>query len=88
MIITTDGDYEFPSKSCISVFYVSGAIGAATAALGYKNESGTFVPLETTEAVGVGKQYHVQHGCQVLLELRVTGADGATNLDVILSGIS
>jgi len=88
MIITENGDYKFPSNACVSVFYVSGTMGSATAALGYKNEGGVFYPLESTESVQVGKQYHVLHGCQVLLELRVTGADGATNLDVVLSGIS
>ena len=80
--ITADGSYEIetilnPNKT---VIYVSGAMGAASAKITYKNAAGTHIDLDDA-AITLG-QYEITHGSGKVIYLTVTGSDGSTAIEV------
>lgn len=83
MILTTNGNHRLNERGHrhTSTYYVSGALGAATASFTYENEAGTFVPLIDAD-VAIGSQYVIEHGSGMQVYLTVANADGSTNIIV------
>lgn len=81
--ITANGDYALNTdfKPNATIIYVSGAMGAASATVTYKNEAGAYLPLSNA-GVTTGEQYEVTHGANQRIYLTVTGADGSTAINI------
>lgn len=81
--ITANGNYPLNTdfKPNETIIYASGTMGAATVLITYQNEAGDYLPL-SGGAVTTGEQYTVKHGANMDIFLTVTGADGATSIDV------
>ncbi|NRA77122.1 MAG: hypothetical protein HRU18_02845 [Pseudoalteromonas sp.] len=92
MIITGNERVSLKSKTVGPygdryIIYLSGNLGSATATLQYKDELGTFVPLEDGVLL-INSQNRIEPGREANLYLHVTGADGATNIAVTLRSLS
>lgn len=94
MIITLDGNYSLMTDDQntdgdIAVL-ISGAIGAASATFTYKDAAGNYIPLTddagTPVAPTTGQQYRIARAFGVKYFLTVTGADGATAIDLTSVG--
>lgn len=85
MKITANGNHTLESfKAGVNagyVIYSSGSLGAATAALTYKDEGGAYVPI-TDGAIVIGEQMKVDSGANMELFVTVTGADGSTSINI------
>lgn len=90
MKLTANGNYKITTNlsgiaSGVYILYVSGATGTATAILTYKDEDEVYVPLVDGQ-LAVGEQYTVHTGLHLDLYVTVTGADGATAINVMARG--
>lgn len=65
-----------------TIVYLSGARGTAVVNICYTNEEGGLIPYTGGTNVALGDQYTITHGEEVTPILEVTGANGATAIDV------
>lgn len=72
-----------------TILYVSGDFGTATVILGYYNGAvpKVFIPL-VGGTLAVDDQYTITDSSAVPIQIKVTGANGATDIDIIAAGIS
>lgn len=79
--ITANGTFTLAPTTNITNIYVSGDLGTATAFFAYKNAALVPLPLSGRKFI-VGQQYRIEHGIDVEIFIVVTGANGATSIEV------
>jgi hypothetical protein len=82
-IITANGDYPLTTsiKTGVTLIYVSGAFGTATANVTYKNKAGAYEPFDSGTLIS-GQQYKVEHGQYQDIHLTVASSDGSTAIEI------
>lgn len=92
MKISADGLYELKPVSGApttgrSVVCTSGDLGTATVKLVYKNTSGEAVDYQDGAISTLPSELIVNHGVGLVVWVSVSGADAATDIDVILGAL-
>lgn len=96
MIISTNGSHKLPRPfngigGAVSIVYVSGVFGTATAKFTYFNEEGTEVDL-SGGTIPAGDEYVLEHGSipnnTLDFYINVSGVGGGTNLVVTVASKS
>lgn len=88
MILNSNGLTTLDSKfggTCITIVSISGIFGSAVLTFGYLDDFKNFIPYIDGDIAGTDTQYRIENGLGVVPVLEIAGADGTTNISVLVS---